>query len=84
MNKNLLSLICFYFILHNIFVVPLDKVSAEKLRLQVEDAIKLINEYNNRLGTEVELRQKVTEMVNDFLNVQKELLLQAERSLEVI
>lgn len=60
-----------------------DKASAEKLSMQVNDAIKLINDYNNRLLTEAELRKKVIGMLHDFLNVQKELLTQAEQTLEV-
>ncbi|KAF2893990.1 hypothetical protein ILUMI_12186 [Ignelater luminosus] len=59
-----------------------DKASAEKLSMQVNDAIKLINDYNNRLLTEAELRKKVIGMLHDFLNVQKELLTQAEQTLE--
>ncbi|KAK9722135.1 CID domain [Popillia japonica] len=59
-----------------------DKVSAQKLKLQVDDAINLLNEYNNRLTVEIENRKKVTSMLKDFLPSQRELLAQAERGLE--
>lgn len=50
---------------------------------RVNDAVNLLNDYNNRLAVEVELRKKVTTMIRDFLVVQKELLEQAEQNLEV-
>ncbi|KAF5301748.1 hypothetical protein FQR65_LT08730 [Abscondita terminalis] len=59
-----------------------DRSSAEKLNVQVNDAIKLLNDYNERLTKEVDLRKKVSGMLGDFLNVQKELLAQAEQALE--
>lgn len=60
-----------------------DKEAGEKLLQRVNDAVNLLNEYNNRLAVEVELRKKVTTMIRDFLVVQKELLEQAEQNLEV-
>ncbi|KAF5288190.1 hypothetical protein FQA39_LY03958 [Lamprigera yunnana] len=59
-----------------------DKAAAEKLNVQVNDAIKLLNDYNDRLTKEVDLRKKVTGMLGEFLHVQKELLAQAEQALE--
>lgn len=59
-----------------------DRNSADELNAQVNDAMKLINDYNDRLTKEVELRKKVTVMLGDFLQVQKELLSQAEQALE--
>lgn len=66
------------------FVSFTDKEAGEKLLQRVNDAVNLLNEYNNRLAVEVELRKKVTTMIRDFLVVQKELLEQAEQNLEVI
>lgn len=43
----------------------------------------LLNDYNERLAAEVEARRKVTTMLRDFLQAQKELLAQAEQNLEV-
>lgn len=60
-----------------------DKEAGEKLLQRVNDAVNLLNDYNNRLAVEVELRKKVTTMIRDFLIVQKELLEQAEQNLEV-
>ncbi|KAK4876620.1 hypothetical protein RN001_009126 [Aquatica leii] len=59
-----------------------DRASAEKLNVQVNDAIKLLNDYNERLTKEVNLRKKVSGMLGDFLQVQKDLLTQAEQALE--
>lgn len=50
---------------------------------RVNDAVNLLNDYNNRLNVEVDLRKKVTAMIQDFLQTQKELLEQAEQTLEV-
>jgi hypothetical protein len=60
-----------------------DKEQAEKLSEQVNEAVTLLNEYNSRLGTEMEHRKKVSSMIRDFLQVQQELLAQAEQNLEV-
>ena len=51
--------------------------------MDVNDAVALLNDYNNRLSVEVEHRKKVSTMLRDFLHSQKELLAQAERGLEV-
>ncbi|XP_068892712.1 regulation of nuclear pre-mRNA domain-containing protein 1B isoform X3 [Tenebrio molitor] len=59
-----------------------DKEQAEKLSEQVNEAVTLLNEYNSRLGTEMEHRKKVSSMIRDFLQVQQELLAQAEQNLE--
>ncbi|XP_025836807.1 regulation of nuclear pre-mRNA domain-containing protein 1B isoform X2 [Agrilus planipennis] len=59
-----------------------DRTTAENLSKQVNDAVTLLNDYNNRLGNEVELRKKITNMLRDFLIAQKELLAQAEQGLE--
>lgn len=61
-----------------------DKEAGEKLLQRVNDAVNLLNEYNNRLAVEVDLRKKVTAMIRDYLVAQKELLEQAEQNLEVI
>ncbi|XP_022920955.1 regulation of nuclear pre-mRNA domain-containing protein 1B isoform X2 [Onthophagus taurus] len=59
-----------------------DKLCAEKLKVQVDEAISVVNEYNSRLSVEIESRKKITNMLKDFLPSQKELLAQAERTLE--
>lgn len=47
------------------------------------NAVLLLSQYNTRLSTEMEHRKKVAVMMRDFLQVQDELLAQAERCLEV-
>ncbi|KAJ3660534.1 hypothetical protein Zmor_004977 [Zophobas morio] len=59
-----------------------DKEQAEKLSQQVNEAVTLLNEYNSRLASEMEHRKKVSSMIRDFLQVQQELLAQAEQNLE--
>lgn len=67
----------------NIFFI-IDKDAAEKLSIQVEEAVHLLSQYNHRLAAEMEHRKKVAVMMRDFLHLQEELLAQAERNLEVI
>lgn len=64
--------------------ILLDKDAADKLSLQVEEAVHLLSQYNHRLADEMDLRKKVAVMMRDFLHLQEELLAQAERNLEVI
>lgn len=59
-----------------------DKAAAEALSAQVDDAIKLLNDYNTRLSKETECRKIVSTMLRDFLISQKELLVHAEKCLE--
>jgi hypothetical protein len=60
-----------------------DKTSAEKLSAQVNEAVHLLTDYNSRLAAEMEYRKKLTTMLRDFLQAQKDLLAQAEHRLEV-
>ncbi|KAJ8945924.1 hypothetical protein NQ318_016752 [Aromia moschata] len=59
-----------------------DKEAAEKLSIQVGEAVHLLSQYNMRLAAEMDHRKKVAMMMRDFLHVQEELLAQAERNLE--
>jgi len=59
-----------------------DKASAEKLSVQVNEAVHLLTDYNSRLAAEMEYRKKLTTMLRDFLQAQKDLLAQAEHRLE--
>lgn len=49
----------------------------------VNEAIQIIGQYNGRLSAEMEQRGKLSIMLRDFHNEQKELLLQAEKRLDV-
>lgn len=59
-----------------------DKLSGEKLLQQVCDAAALLDGYNDRLSGEMQHRKKVAKMLHDFTQAQKDLLAQAERTLE--
>lgn len=60
-----------------------DKAAAETLSKQVNSAVQLLNDYNNRLATELEDRKRVTSMLMHFTQAQNELLAQAKQRLEV-
>ncbi|KAG8230346.1 hypothetical protein J437_LFUL000617 [Ladona fulva] len=59
-----------------------DKSAADKLSVQVNEALQLLLEYNSRLSAEMEDRKRVSAMLRDFLQVQKDLYTQAEERLE--
>lgn len=59
-----------------------NKDAALKLAEQVSDAVKLLNDYNNRLCGEMEDRKRLQVMLKDFAQEQKELVSQAESRLE--
>ncbi|CAG9768134.1 unnamed protein product [Ceutorhynchus assimilis] len=55
---------------------------ADKLAVQLDDVISLLTQYNTRLAAEMVCRKKVAGMMKDFLQVQEDLLAQAENSIE--
>uniref|UniRef100_A0A1B6LCA5 CID domain-containing protein n=1 Tax=Graphocephala atropunctata TaxID=36148 RepID=A0A1B6LCA5_9HEMI len=59
-----------------------DKGAAERLAAQVNDAVTLLSEYNTRLANEMEDRRRVAQMLHDFTQAQRDLLTQAENTLE--
>lgn len=59
-----------------------DRETADKINVQVTNAVLLLSQYNTRLSNEMEHRKKVAVMMRDFLQAQEELLTQAERNLE--
>ncbi|BET02936.1 DUF618 [Nesidiocoris tenuis] len=59
-----------------------DKEQAMKLAERVNDAVELLQDYNQRLLQELEERKKVTQMLRDYAISQKQLLQQAENRLE--
>lgn len=59
-----------------------DKEAANRLALKVNDAIKILNDYNARLAAEMDDRKKLTTMLKDFQREQQELLAQAEHRLQ--
>lgn len=69
---------------NNYVCILIDRETAEKLNVQVTNAVLLLSQYNTRLSSEMEHRKKVAIMMRDFLLAQDELLTQAETNLEVI
>ena len=61
-----------------------DKEAAMRLAVKVNEAIKILNDYNVRLSNEMNDRKKLTTMLRDFTREQQELLAQAEQRVEVI
>ncbi|KAL1129187.1 hypothetical protein AAG570_013717 [Ranatra chinensis] len=59
-----------------------DKETALKLAERVNAAVELLTDYNNRLVHEMEERKKITQMLKDYMHMQKELLSQAESRIE--
>lgn len=59
-----------------------DKEAAMRLAVKVNDAIKILNDYNARLASEMEDRKKLTTMLKEFQREQQELLAQAEHRLQ--
>ncbi|XP_054286875.1 regulation of nuclear pre-mRNA domain-containing protein 1B isoform X1 [Macrosteles quadrilineatus] len=59
-----------------------DKAAAERLAKQVNEAVGLMAEYNTRLLNEMEDRRKLAQMLQDFKQAQKDLLAQAEATLD--
>lgn len=55
-----------------------DKDDAQKLSETVDEAYGLLTEYNQRLGQELVDRKEAARMVRAYLNLQRELLQQAE------
>jgi hypothetical protein len=60
-----------------------DRVAAENLSIQVNEAVDLLTNYNTRLVTEMEDRKRASAMLKDYIAAQRELLEQAEQRLEV-
>lgn len=49
---------------------------------KVNDAVALLTEYNTRLVCEMEDRKKVSSMLHDFIQSQRDLIDQAEQRLQ--
>ncbi|XP_050421470.1 regulation of nuclear pre-mRNA domain-containing protein 1B [Adelges cooleyi] len=58
------------------------KSEAEDLLRKVNDAVALLTDYNTRLVCEMEERKKVTAMLQDFIQSQRDLIDQAEQRLQ--
>ena len=61
-----------------------DKSEAERLANTVEDASKMLNDYNERLAQELTDRQKLFKALAPFVSSQKEKLAESQQKLLVI
>jgi len=61
----------------------LGKDEGEELLRKVNDAVALLTDYNTRLVCEMEDRKKVSSMLHDFIQSQRDLIDQAEQRLQV-
>lgn len=60
-----------------------DRSSAEQLSVAVNEAAALLADYNGRLQAEMETRRKVLTMLRDYTIAQRQLLQQAQSTMEV-
>lgn len=66
-----------------LYYLFLGKEEAEELLRKVNDAVALLTDYNTRLVCEMEDRKKVSSMLHDFIQSQRDLIDQAEQRLQV-
>ena len=59
-----------------------DKAAAEALAEKVEEASKVLSEYNKRLDSELKERQEIQELLAAFIWQQKKLLKEAKKNLK--
>lgn len=64
------------------FDLCLGKEEAEDLLRKVNDAVALLTDYNTRLVCEMEERKKVSSILHDFIQSQRDLIDQAEQRLQ--
>ncbi|ROT67667.1 Regulation of nuclear pre-mRNA domain-containing protein 1B [Penaeus vannamei] len=59
-----------------------DLAAGRALCQKVEEALSMLEAYNKRLAEEMEARKAVARMLHDYIAYQKDLLAQAEETLE--
>ncbi|XP_068603014.1 regulation of nuclear pre-mRNA domain-containing protein 1B [Brachionichthys hirsutus] len=59
-----------------------DKDAADKLSKTVDEACLLLAEYNGRLAAELEDRRQLARMLTEYINSQREALMEREKKLE--
>lgn len=64
------------------FCATLDKDAADKLSKTVDEACLLLAEYNGRLAAELEDRRQLARMLTEYINSQREALMEREKKLE--
>ena len=60
----------------------LDKDAADKLSKTVDEACLLLAEYNGRLAAELEDRRQLARMLTEYINSQRDALMEREKKLE--
>lgn len=60
-----------------------DKEAADKLSKTVDEACLLLAEYNGRLAAELEDRRQLARMLTEYINSQRDALMEREKKLEV-
>ena len=70
-------------LLFSIFERKMIYITKYLFHFQIQEATKLLNEYNGRLEQELKDRTKVGKMIRDFLHSQNNLLVRAEENLEI-
>lgn len=63
-------------------MTPPDKAAAEALAEKVEEASKVLEEYNKRLESELKERLELQELLEAFIWQQKKLLREAKKTLK--
>ena len=66
-----------------IYILLPDKTEAEQLAERVEEASKILSEYNSRLEAELKERMEVQELLDSFIWQQKSMLREAKKKLKV-
>lgn len=72
----------FFLYMNSIINLLLGKDDAEELLRKVNDAVALLTDYNTKLVCEMEDRKKVSSMLHDFIQSQRDLIDQAEQRLQ--
>lgn len=68
---------------NDVYLYFADLNAARTLSKKVEEALSMLEAYNKRLSEEMEARKSVARMLHDYITYQKDLLAQAEETLEV-
>lgn len=68
--------------LTSLFDTDVDKEAADKLSKTVDEACLLLAEYNGRLAAELEDRRQLARMLTEYINSQREVLMEREKKLE--
>lgn len=74
---------CILYMCTTVLVFIIDRVEAERLASTVEDASKMLDEYNERLAQELLDRKKLSKSLAPFITLQKDKLAESTLKLQV-